>query len=94
VSSKVWFHERDTLPFIDHFLNLFSFRDDRIQWNFLGQTAASGCVGFATFRNITPSPYSGFAGGLAATNIAKWSAFHEDIREIFVGFTILFTTEI
>ena len=32
-----------------------SFRGDRIQWNFLGQTAASGCEGFPTFRDLTPS---------------------------------------
>jgi hypothetical protein len=32
-----------------------SFRGDRIQWKFLGQTAASGCKGFPTFRDVTPS---------------------------------------
>ena len=38
-----------------------NFRGDRIQWNFLGQTAASKCEGFPTFRAITPSPSSGCA---------------------------------
>jgi hypothetical protein len=33
---------------------------------FLGQTAASGCEGFATFRQLTPSPSSGCSGGLVA----------------------------
>jgi len=28
----------------------WSFRGDRIQWNFIGQTAASECEGFPTFR--------------------------------------------
>ena len=32
-----------------------SFRGDRIQWNFLGHTAVSGCEGFPTFRDLTPS---------------------------------------
>ena len=37
-----------------------------VQWNFLGQRAASGCEGFPTFRDLTPSPSSGCACGLAA----------------------------
>ena len=32
--------------------------------NFLGQTTTSRCEGFSTFRNLTPSPSSGCAGGL------------------------------
>jgi hypothetical protein len=34
----------------------WSFRGDRIQWNFLGQTAEGRCEGFPTFRKLTPSP--------------------------------------
>jgi len=37
-----------------------------IQLNFLGQTAASRCEVFPTFRQLTPSPSSGCAGGLVA----------------------------
>jgi hypothetical protein len=45
--------------------DLKSFRGNRIQWDFLiRQTAASGCKGFPTFRELTPSPSSGCAGGL------------------------------
>jgi hypothetical protein len=69
VSSKVWFHMRHTLSFIDHFLNLFSFHGGRIQCNVLGQTAVSGLVGFPTFRDLTPSPSSGYAGGFAAPKL-------------------------
>jgi len=29
-----------------------SFRGDRNEWNFLGQTAASRCEGFPTFREL------------------------------------------
>jgi len=39
----------------------WSFRGDRIQWNCLVQTAASGFEVFPTFRDLTPS--SGCAGG-------------------------------
>ena len=38
-----------------------SLRGDRIQWNFPGLTAASGCEGFLTFRELTTSPSSGCA---------------------------------
>jgi len=33
----------------------YSSRGDRIQWDFLGLTAASGCEGFPTLRDLTPS---------------------------------------
>jgi hypothetical protein len=36
----------------------------RIQRNFLGQTAASRCEGFPTYRELAPSPSLGCAGGL------------------------------
>jgi len=62
-------HERQTLHFIDNFLNLYSFRSNRIQWNFLGQIAASGHEGFPTFRDLTPSQSSGCAGGLVAPRL-------------------------
>ena len=39
--------------------NIFS-----LQLSFLWQTAASGCEGFPTFRELTPSPFPGCAGGL------------------------------
>ena len=38
-----------------------SFRGDRIQWNLLGQTAASKCKGLPTRRQVTLSPSSGCA---------------------------------
>jgi len=47
----------------------WSFREDRIKLTFLGQAAALGCEGFATFQELTPSPSSGCAGGLVAP---KW----------------------
>ena len=40
-----------------------------IQWQFLGQTAASGCESIRTFRKITPSPFLGCAGGLVAPKL-------------------------
>lgn len=39
------------------------------QWNFLGQTAASGCEGFLTFREVIPYPYSGCDIGLVAPKL-------------------------
>ena len=36
------------------------------QRNFLGQRDASGCEGFPPFREVTPSPSSGCAGGMVA----------------------------
>ena len=36
---------------------------DRIQWNFLKQTAVSRCEGFPMFRGLTSPPSSGCAGG-------------------------------
>ena len=42
----------------------WSFRGFRIQRNFLGQTAVSGCEVFPAFWELTPSPSSGCAGGL------------------------------
>ena len=36
------------------------------QRNFFVQTAASGCEGFTSFRELTLSPSSGCAGGLVA----------------------------
>ena len=42
----------------------WSFLGNGIQWDFLGQTAASGCEGFPTFRELIPSPSSGCTGGL------------------------------
>jgi len=47
----------------------WSFRGDRIQWNFLWQTAASGCEGFPTIRELTPSPSSGCVGGLVVQKL-------------------------
>jgi hypothetical protein len=42
----------------------WSFRGDRSQWIFFGQAAASRCEVSPTFRELTPSPFSGCAGGL------------------------------
>ena len=42
------------------------FRGNRIQLNFLRQTASSGCEGLPTFWELTPSPSSGCTGGLVA----------------------------
>jgi len=47
-------------------LKTLKLRGDRIQLNFLGQTAASRCEGFPTFRVTTPFPSSGYASGLVA----------------------------
>lgn len=41
----------------------WSFHCERIQWNFLKQTAASRCDGFPMFWGLTSSPPSGCAGG-------------------------------
>ena len=46
----------------------WNFRGDRIQWTFLGQTAASRC-GFPTFRVLISSPSSGYADGLVASKL-------------------------
>jgi len=47
----------------------WSFLGDRIQWNFLGKTAASRCEVFPAFRVPTPSPSSECAGGLVAPEL-------------------------
>jgi hypothetical protein len=47
----------------------WSFRGNRIQWNFLRHTAVSGCEGFPTIRELTPSPSSGCAGGLVVPKL-------------------------
>jgi len=44
----------------------WSFLGNGIQWDFLGQTAASGCEGFPTFRQLIPSTSSGRARGFVA----------------------------
>jgi hypothetical protein len=41
----------------------------RNQWNFLVQTAASGCEDFLTFREVNQSLYSGSDGGLVAAKL-------------------------
>ena len=41
----------------------------RIQLNFLGQAAASGCEGFPTFRELTSSSSSEWVGGLVAPKL-------------------------
>ena len=51
-------------------LKFWSFCDDIIQCNFLRQTTTSGCEGFPTFRDLTPSQSSGCAGGLVSLNSA------------------------
>jgi len=40
-----------------------------LQRNFLWPTTALGCKVFPTFRELTPSPYSGCAGGLIAPKL-------------------------
>jgi hypothetical protein len=51
-------------------LHLFNLSNQaRIQRHFLGQTAASGCEGFPTFRELTSSPSSGCVGGLVAPKL-------------------------
>ena len=44
--------------------NIFS-----LQLSFLWQTAASGCEGFPTFRELSSSPFSGCTGGLVAPKL-------------------------
>jgi hypothetical protein len=46
----------------------WTFRGDRIQWTFLGQTAEPRCEGFPTFQKPTP----GNAGGLVAPKLMNW----------------------
>jgi hypothetical protein len=46
-----------------------SFCCDRIQWNFLRQTPASGCEGFLMFQELNPSPTSGCVGGLVTPKL-------------------------
>ena len=47
----------------------WNFRGDRIQLNFLGQTAASRCEGFPTFRQPSTSPSSECVGGLVVPKL-------------------------
>jgi len=47
----------------------WSFRGERSKWNFLGQTVASRCVVFSTFRELIPYPSSGCAGGLVTPKL-------------------------
>ena len=42
---------------------------DRIPWNFLGQTAISGCEGFLSYWELTLSPASGCDGGLVVPKL-------------------------
>ena len=48
---------------VNNYHNSWNFRWERIQWNLLGQIAASRSEVFPTFREILPSPSSGNAGG-------------------------------
>jgi hypothetical protein len=41
--------------------------------------AASGCDGFPTFRELTPSPSSGCAGGLVAPRLASLQFYLQDV---------------
>ena len=42
-----------------------------IQWNFLGQTAASRCEVVPKFRQLTPSPSSGCADGFVVAETSE-----------------------
>ena len=52
----------------------WSYRSHRIQRNFLAQTATSLCEGFPKFRELTPSPFPGCAGGLIAPKFISFGA--------------------
>ena len=54
---KIWLSEIKQIHYNGH-VSLESFCSDRIQWNFLRQTAVSGCEGFLTFWEPTLSPSS------------------------------------
>ena len=63
-------------------ISLETFAATELIENFLGQTAAPGSEGLPNFRELTPSPSSGCAGGLVApklmTDATKQSAHSED----------------
>jgi hypothetical protein len=66
-------------------LHLFNrCKQARIEWNFLRQSAASGCEGFMTFRWLTPFPFSGCAVGFVAPQLMSnctlcISPFHKSL---------------
>ena len=73
-------------------INLEAFAATDFTENFLWQTAASGIEGFPNFRELTPSPSLGCAGGLVApklmTGSTKPPAHSEDsggVSSIKVG---------
>jgi hypothetical protein len=53
-------------------MKFWSFRRERIQWNFLAYTADSECENFPTFRDLTPSPSSGCCWWFGNTKTDDW----------------------